>query len=58
MAWVDTLQWCGMEEYRQATRIALTQADTDVVELYVKAHAQLKFYWVMNAGHVVSLWSV
>ena len=53
MDWVNTLQWEGMALYHSRNRQILRDPDTDEIEMFVKASGQLKFYWILDSGHVV-----
>ena len=53
MDWVHTLQWEGMAQYYSNQRQILRDPETGQVEMFVKAHRQFKFYWILDAGHVV-----
>ena len=53
MDWVNTLQWEGMAQYHARERQILMDPDTDEIEMFVKANGQLKFYWILDSGHVV-----
>ena len=41
------------ERIYKAERKMLTNPGTDVPEMFVKSYENLKFYWVLNSGHVV-----
>ncbi|CAD5119652.1 DgyrCDS8246 [Dimorphilus gyrociliatus] len=53
MLWVQKLKWENMPNYFSADRVALTTPENGQTEMFVKAHEQFKFYWVLRAGHAV-----
>ncbi|KAK2139433.1 hypothetical protein LSH36_1793g00009 [Paralvinella palmiformis] len=51
---VNKMTWPGIPGYMNSTKTALTDPDRPgQTELFVKAHNNFKFYWVINAGHMV-----
>ena len=53
LRWINKLTWDGKKEFDMAERKILTNPDTNVPEMFVKSYNNLKFYWVLNSGHVV-----
>ena len=53
LRWINKLTWKGKNDFDMAERKMLTNPDTDVPEMFVKSYDNLKFYWVLNSGHVV-----
>ena len=53
LRWIYKLTWDGMKDFDMAEKKMLTNPDTDVPEMFVKSYENLKFYWVLNSGHVV-----
>ena len=53
LRWIYKLTWDGMKEFDETERKMLTNPYTDVPEMFVKSYDNLKFYWVLNSGHVV-----
>jgi serine carboxypeptidase 1 len=53
MQWVQKLTWSNLANYNNATRQWFVNQDTRQTEMFVKAHNQFKFYWVLDAGHSV-----
>jgi serine carboxypeptidase 1 len=53
MQWVQKLTWPNLANYNNATRQWFVNQDTRQTEMFVKAHNQFKFYWVLDAGHSV-----
>ena len=53
LRWMNKLTWNGTEEFGKAERKMLTNPDTQIPEMFVKAYGHLKMYWILNSGHVV-----
>ena len=54
MIWINKLTRDRQKEFDKAERKILTNPNTNVPEMFVKSYENLKFYWVLNSGHVVS----
>merc|ERR1711991_1226388 len=52
--WVDSLQWDGLDAWKQAERKALyPNSFTSLTGAFVKASQNFAFYYIMRAGHMV-----
>ncbi|KAK2170941.1 hypothetical protein NP493_1124g00036 [Ridgeia piscesae] len=55
MDWVQRLTWDGLDYYNNAPRTPLLTPSTGQTEAFVKAHDNFRFYWMLQAGHSVSV---
>lgn len=55
MDWVQKLTWNELSKFNNATRQPFVDDATRQTDMYVKAHDRFKFYWVLGAGHAVSV---
>jgi len=55
MDFVQQLTWDGLGSYNNATRKAFTDPRDRQTDMFIKAHQALKFYWILGAGHAVSV---
>ena len=52
---METLTWPGKEEFFLKEKSPLYDPETGQVDMFVKAHNNLKYYLVLGAGHAVSI---
>lgn len=55
IAWVQTLTWPGLTEYNRSHRQTLSDPETGEVESFLKESDRFKFFWILDAGHEVSV---
>ncbi|CAH9072745.1 unnamed protein product [Cuscuta europaea] len=51
-AWVQKLKWNGLKMFNRMDRIPLYCGDTKT-RGFLKAYKNLRFYWILEAGHFV-----
>ncbi|KAK3143210.1 hypothetical protein QOZ80_4BG0360000 [Eleusine coracana subsp. coracana] len=57
-AWVNKLKWVGLKSFLSQSRQPLHYCDSDkycskAIKAYVRSHSNLRFYWILGAGHMV-----
>ncbi|TVT97640.1 hypothetical protein EJB05_57090 [Eragrostis curvula] len=56
-AWIKKLKWGGLKKFLTLPRQPLYYCDssdcTKPIKAYVRSYQNLKFYWVLQAGHMV-----
>ncbi|XP_010940510.1 serine carboxypeptidase-like 51 isoform X2 [Elaeis guineensis] len=52
-AWVRKLKWEGMKEFNKLERKPLYCNNDRVTRGFVKSYKNLRFYWILGAGHFV-----
>lgn len=53
MDWVSKLKWKDLPKYMAARRNALLDPQAKQADSFVKAYNKFKFYWLLQAGHLV-----
>ncbi len=48
------MSWDGISGFDAAERFNLLDPETNKPEMFVKSYDNLKMYWVLHSGHVVS----
>jgi serine carboxypeptidase 1 len=51
--WVQRLKWPGLSSFNTANRKAIQQGAE--VLAYVKQFKNFSFFWILNAGHMVTI---
>ena len=55
MDWMQRLTWKGLDRYNNAPRMAFLSPSTEQTETYLKAYDNFRVYWMLRAGHAVSI---
>ncbi|XP_038971291.1 serine carboxypeptidase-like 51 isoform X2 [Phoenix dactylifera] len=54
-AWVQKLKWEGLEYFTTSGRYALYCDNDGSTKGYIQSYQNLRFYWILGAGHFVPL---
>ncbi|KAF0898422.1 hypothetical protein E2562_007258 [Oryza meyeriana var. granulata] len=54
--WVQKLKWDGLKNFTSSPRVPLycNGGKADGTQAFLKSYKNLKFYWILGAGHMVS----
>ncbi|XVE59464.1 hypothetical protein DITRI_Ditri05aG0048400 [Diplodiscus trichospermus] len=52
-AWVDKLNWEGLQDFLRQERTPLYCKDDQATKGFLKTYKNLQFYWILGAGHFV-----
>ncbi|XP_073105800.1 serine carboxypeptidase-like 51 isoform X1 [Elaeis guineensis] len=55
LAWVQKLKWEGLEYFTTSGRYALYCDNNEDTKAYIESYQNLRFYWILGAGHFVPL---
>jgi len=56
--WVQNLTWSGLAKFNKSYRTSLYVApNSRQVAGYVKSYKNFSFYWILDAGHMVGIFS-
>ena len=55
MSFVNRMDWPGKAAYMNSVRQPLVDPETGQTETIVKAKSDFKYYWILRAGHSVSV---
>ncbi|BAH92184.1 Os03g0393700 [Oryza sativa Japonica Group] len=54
-AWVKKLKWDGLKNFLSLPRQPLKCGSSKGTKAFVRSYKNLHFYWILGAGHFVSL---
>uniref|UniRef100_A0A0E0LXZ6 Carboxypeptidase n=1 Tax=Oryza punctata TaxID=4537 RepID=A0A0E0LXZ6_ORYPU len=55
--WIQKLKWDGLKNFTSSRRVPLycSGGEADGTQAFLKSYKNLKFYWILGAGHMVPI---